>query len=77
MDRRPQADSVIASEKSGFLDDLSSSLATFRLRWKSEKSTREGFPIFVADGLKGVKWKNRKTVPYNDERDWRTPPMKA
>src|SRR5215475_5574940 len=37
---------------------------------------REGFPVFVADRLEAVKWKNWKIVFYDDERDWFTPPAK-
>ncbi len=43
---------------------------------KTEKSAREGFPIFVADRLEGVKWKNWKLVFYDEQRDWWTPPTK-
>ena len=43
---------------------------------KSEKSNREGFPIFVADRLEGVKWKNWKVVFYDDQRDWWTVPAR-
>ena len=43
---------------------------------KSDKSSREGFPIFVADRLEGVKWKNWKVVFYDEQRDWWTPPTK-
>jgi arylsulfatase len=43
---------------------------------KSEKSNREGFPIFVADRLEGVKWRNWKIVFYDEQRDWWTPPVK-
>jgi arylsulfatase len=43
---------------------------------KSEKSSREGFPVFVADRLEAVKWRNWKIVFYDEERDWWTPPMK-
>ena len=43
---------------------------------KSEKSNREGFPVYVADRLEAVKWKNWKVVFYEEERDWWTPPMK-
>lgn len=43
---------------------------------KSEKSNREGLPVFVADRLEAVKWRNWKIVFYDDERDWWTPPAK-
>ncbi|HEX3341302.1 MAG TPA: hypothetical protein VHT68_19240 [Pseudolabrys sp.] len=43
---------------------------------KSEKSAREGFPVFVADRLEAVKWKNWKVVFYDEQRDWGSPPIK-
>jgi arylsulfatase len=43
---------------------------------KSEKSNRQGFPVYVADRLEAVKWKNWKVVFYDEERDWWTPPIK-
>src|SRR5881394_1621012 len=43
---------------------------------KSEKSKREGFPVFVADRLEAVKWRNWKVVFYDEQRDWWTPPTK-
>src|SRR5207237_8469573 len=43
---------------------------------KSHKSNREGFPVFVADRLEAVKWKNWKVVFYDEQRDWWTPPTK-
>jgi arylsulfatase A-like enzyme len=43
---------------------------------KSDKSNREGFPVFVADRLEGVKWRNWKVVFYDEQRDWWTPPAK-
>jgi arylsulfatase A-like enzyme len=43
---------------------------------KSDKSSREGFPVFVADRLEAVKWRNWKIVFYDEERDWWTPPAK-
>jgi len=43
---------------------------------KSEKSNREGFPVFVADRLEAVKWRNWKIVFYEEQRDWWTPPTK-
>lgn len=46
------------------------------LTGQSEKSAREGFPVFVADRLEAVKWRNWKLVFYDEERDWWTPPVK-
>jgi arylsulfatase len=43
---------------------------------KTEKSAREGFPIFVADRLEGVKWRNWKIVFYEEQRDWWSPSIK-
>jgi arylsulfatase len=43
---------------------------------KKETSTRDGFPVYVADRLEAVKWKNWKLVFYDEERDWWTPPAK-
>ena len=43
---------------------------------KSDKSNREGFPVFVADRLEAVKWRNWKIVFYDEQRDWWTPPAK-
>jgi arylsulfatase len=43
---------------------------------KSEKSNREGFPVFVADRLEAVKWRNWKVVFYDEQRDWWSPPVK-
>ena len=43
---------------------------------KSEKSNREGFPVFVADRLEAVKWRNWKIAFYDEQRDWWTPPTK-
>lgn len=43
---------------------------------KSEKSAREGFPVYVADRLEAVKWRNYKTAFYDSERDWWSPPSK-
>ena len=43
---------------------------------KSEKSNREGFPVFVAERLEAVKWRNWKIVFYDEQRDWWTPPAK-
>jgi arylsulfatase A-like enzyme len=46
------------------------------LTGKSEKSAREGFPVFVADRLEAVKWRNWKMAFYDEQRDWWTPPLK-
>lgn len=43
---------------------------------KSERSSRDGFPIYVADRLEGVKWQNWKVVFYDEQRDWWSPPTK-
>jgi arylsulfatase A-like enzyme len=43
---------------------------------KTEKSAREGFPVFVADRLEAVKWRNWKVAFYDEQRDWFTPPAK-
>jgi len=43
---------------------------------KSEKSSREGFPVFVADRMEAVKWQNWKIAFYDEERDWWTAPAK-
>jgi arylsulfatase A-like enzyme len=43
---------------------------------KSEASNREGFPVFVADRLEAIKWRNWKIVFYDEQRDWWTPPVK-
>jgi arylsulfatase A-like enzyme len=43
---------------------------------KSDKSKREGMPVFVADRLEAVKWRNWKMVFYDEQRDWWTPPTK-
>ncbi len=42
----------------------------------SEKSHRQGFPVYVADRLEAVKWRNWKVVFYDEQRDWWTPPLK-
>jgi hypothetical protein len=47
-----------------------------RTPFKSDKSNREGFPVFVADRLEAVKWRNWKVVFYDEQGDWRTPPVK-
>ena len=43
---------------------------------KTDASNREGFPVFVADRLEAVKWRNWKVVFYDEQRDWWTPPAK-
>ena len=43
---------------------------------RSETSNREGFPVYVADRLEAVKWRNWKIVFYDEQRDWWTPPTK-
>jgi arylsulfatase len=43
---------------------------------QSEASNRDGFPVFVADRLEAVKWRNWKIVFYDDQRDWRRPGVK-
>jgi arylsulfatase A-like enzyme len=43
---------------------------------KSERSAREGFPVFVADRMEAVKWRDWKLTFYDDQRDWWTPALK-
>jgi arylsulfatase len=43
---------------------------------KSDTSNREDFPVFVADRLEAVKWRNWKMIFYDEQRDWWTPPTK-
>ena len=43
---------------------------------RSERSAREGFPVFVADRMEAVKWKNWKMTFYEAQRDWWTPSVK-
>jgi arylsulfatase len=43
---------------------------------KAEKSARDGFPVFVADRLEAVKWRNYKIAFYESQRDWWSPPTK-
>jgi arylsulfatase len=43
---------------------------------KSDKSSRESFPVFVADRLEAVKWRNWKVTFYDEQRDWWTPPAR-
>lgn len=39
-------------------------------------SNREGFPVFVADRLEAVKWKNYKMAFYQAQREWWSPAIK-
>lgn len=41
-----------------------------------QKSNREGFPVFVADRLEAVKWRNWKMAFYEAQRDWWSPATK-
>lgn len=43
---------------------------------RSERSSREGFPVFVADRMEAVKWRNWKIVFYEEQRDWWSAPIK-
>jgi arylsulfatase A-like enzyme len=43
---------------------------------KTNQSRREGFPVFVADRLEAVKWRNWKIVFYEEQRDWWSPPLR-
>jgi len=43
---------------------------------RSEASSREGFPVYVADRLEAVKWRNWKVVFYEEQRDWWSPPIR-
>ena len=43
---------------------------------KSERSARDGFPVFVADRMEAVKWKNWKLTFYEAQRDWWSPAVK-
>ena len=43
---------------------------------RSERSAREGFPVFVADRMEAVKWRNWKMTFYEQERDWWSAPVK-
>jgi arylsulfatase A-like enzyme len=43
---------------------------------RSDKSNREGFPVFVADRLEAVKWKKWKLTFFDEQRDWWTPPIR-
>ncbi len=42
----------------------------------TEKSARDSFPVYVADRLEGIKWRNWKLVFYDEQRDWWSPPVK-
>jgi arylsulfatase A-like enzyme len=44
---------------------------------KTEHSAREGFPVFVADRMEAVKWRNYKMTFYEAQRDWWTPPSSS
>ena len=46
------------------------------LTGRSERSAREGFPVFVADRMEAVKWRNWKIAFYERQHDWWTPPAK-
>lgn len=43
---------------------------------REETSAREGFPVFVADRMEAVKWRNWKIVFYEEQRDWWSPPVR-
>jgi arylsulfatase len=43
---------------------------------QSTKSARDGFPVFVADRMEAVKWRNWKISFYEAERDWWATPSK-
>lgn len=43
---------------------------------RTEKSAREGFPVFVADRLEAVKWRDYKMTFYEAQRDWWSSPIK-
>lgn len=40
------------------------------------KSNRDGFPVFVADRLEAVKWRNYKLASYEAQREWSSPAIK-
>ena len=42
---------------------------------RTDRSAREGFPVFVADRMEAVKWRNYKLAFYERERDWWSPPI--
>ncbi|GAB4382753.1 MAG: arylsulfatase [Elainellaceae cyanobacterium] len=41
-----------------------------------QTSNREGFPVFVADRLEAVKWRNWKMAFYQAQHDWWSPAVK-
>ncbi len=43
---------------------------------RSERSARDGFPVFVADRMEAVKWRDYKIAFYEQERDWWSAPTK-
>lgn len=43
---------------------------------KTDKSARDGFPVYVADRLEAIKWHDWKVVFYEDEKDWWSAPVK-
>jgi arylsulfatase len=43
---------------------------------KSDKSAREGFPVFVAERMEAVKWHDFKMTFYEAQRDWHSPAIK-
>jgi hypothetical protein len=44
---------------------------------RSERSAREGFPVFVTDRMEAVKWKNWKMTFYEAQRDCGVPPSNS
>jgi arylsulfatase len=42
----------------------------------SERSARDGFPVYVADRMEAVKWKDWKLAFYEQERDWWSAPTR-
>jgi arylsulfatase A-like enzyme len=46
------------------------------LMGKADQSRREGFPVYVADRLEAVKWRNWKIVFYEEQRDWWSPAIR-
>jgi arylsulfatase A-like enzyme len=65
------ADAALPQDRA--IDGVDQSMFLFG---KSEHSAREGFPVFVADRLEAVKWRNWKIAFYDEERDWWTVPAK-
>jgi len=43
---------------------------------RQSSSPRAGFPVFVADRLEAVKWRDWKMTFYEEERDWWSAPVK-